>query len=160
MQGDGGLAAARYALYAQGRKRVEADHCVLLRLNGGDHFPQTGGSHLAQRVSQVFFLPGQPSVLHVLQLPVRNGEHALQTQLALDLAVGRFVADPPDLPGIVQVGHRAAPVRHTHLIRRRFQHAPTAQIDGAFFPGLQVTQYRRAGVRGKVQPGEIGLTAA
>ena len=160
VQGDGGFAAARYALYAQGRKGVETDHRILLRLNGGDDLPQSGGGHLAQRVGQVFFLPGQPGVLHVFQLPVGDGEHALQAQFAFDPAVRGLVADPADLARIVQVGDRASPVRDPNLIGGRFQHAPAAQIDGTFFSGLQVAQHRCIGVRHEIQPGEIGLTAA
>ena len=124
-----------------------ANHQVLLRLYGGDDFPQLVRGDLSQHALQIGVLAHHPAVEQAQQFPVADGEHALEGQFSRYRAVRRGIGHGADLPGIIQVRHRGAPVHH-HRVKLRGGHHP---------PAAQVVGFRLAPRRDEVQPGKVRL---
>ncbi len=98
------VAEAHVRSWRSAYKGIVPDDHVLLRLNGGDHFPEPCGGHLGKSVGQILFLPQESGVLHGKEGSVFHGEHALEGELAVNGPVGGVVVHGPNLVGIVQVG--------------------------------------------------------
>ena len=128
MQRYGGLARAGDALHYQRPVGLVADDEVLFGLYRGDDLAQPVRAHRAQHRLQVRVLRHHVGVEYRQELAVLYAELALEQQFALYRAVGRGVAHRPQLPRIVQVRHRRAPVHDLYVQRFAPRHAVLAYV--------------------------------